>query len=70
MILNTSPFSKIVELATAAKNLDEANAALKEFRDSKYRGGKLAELRAKELEADLSEMEKAALTRLANDDPL
>ena len=52
------------QVEKADKKLDEANAALKSFQDSKYRGVKLEEFRDKEEREDLDAKEKAALERL------
>ncbi|CAG8631984.1 9823_t:CDS:1 [Paraglomus occultum] len=56
------------QLKEAKDELDNANAALKSFQESKDRGGKLDELRDKELQEDLNTKEQAALSRLADEE--
>ena len=56
------------QVEKADKKLDEANAALKSFQDSKYRGVKLEELRDKEEREDLDAKEKATLKRLEGEE--
>jgi len=56
------------QVETADKKLDEANAALKSFQESNYRGVKLDVLRDKEEREDLNAKEKDALERLADEE--